>query len=53
MKNPPTPDPQPGKPRQPADHKPKDDSLPVDPSEQGKLDPMDDAFLHGAKNKSK
>jgi hypothetical protein len=53
MKNPPTPDPKPGKSRQPADPKPKGDPPPVDTPEQGKLEPMDDAFLHGGKNKSK
>ena len=53
MKNPPTPDPKPGKSRPPADHNPKGESLPKHPAEQGKLEPMDDAFLHGDKNKSK
>ncbi len=53
MKNPPTPDRKPGKPRQPTDHKPKDDPLPTDTPEHGKLNPMDDAFLHGGKNSGK
>jgi hypothetical protein len=52
MKNPPTPDPKPGKPRPPADPKPKDEPSLVDTPEQGKLDPMDDALLHGGNNKS-
>ena len=53
MKNPPTPDPKPGKSRQPPDHNPKDDPLPIDPPEQGKLEPMDDAFLHGDRKEKK
>ena len=53
VKNPPTPDRKPGKPRQPTDHKPKDDPLPTDTPEHGKLNPMDDAFLHGGKNSGK
>ena len=52
MKNPPTPDPKPDKERQPADPKPKDDPSHVVPSGQGKLKPMDDAFLHGGNSNS-
>ena len=53
MKNPPIPDSNPAKPGQPADHNPTGETLPVDPSEQGKLEPMDDAYLHGGKSKDR
>ena len=47
MKNPPAPDPKPDKPRPPPDPHPKDDPSREKPPEQGKLEPIDDAFLHG------